>query len=374
MKVLHISKYYPPVLGGIESVAWELVQGANLAGVRTDVLCSNQQALTTSERAAAGYDITRAASWGTWLSTSMAPALAVELRRVQARYDVIHVHMPDPMAALAVWLCRPRAKLVVHWHSDVIRQRLALRVYEPLQRWLLQKADAIVATSPPYAQASPPLQAWQDKVQVIPIGISDLASEACSRQAAAIRQHMGEGQLVFALGRMTYYKGFDVLIDAFASLPEGVRLMIGGEGELHDTLKQQVRARGLQHRVHLLGHVPDDQLASHFEACDLFCMSSTVRAEAYGVAMLEAMMMGKPVVATDIAGSGVPWVNQHGITGLNVPAGSAGALASALGQLLGNEELRVACGTQARQRYLNEFTAERMVQQTLALYRKVHAI
>jgi rhamnosyl/mannosyltransferase len=373
MKVLHISKYYPPVLGGIESVAWELVQGSNLGGVRADVLCSNQQALTSHERTGAGYDVTRAASFGTWLSTSMAPSLAVELRRVQSQYDVIHVHMPDPMAALAVWLCRPRAKLVVHWHSDVIRQRLALRLYEPLQRWLLSEAAAIIATSPPYAQASPPLQAWQHKVQVIPIGISDLASEACSRQAAEIRQQLGGGQLVFALGRMTYYKGFDVLIDAFASLPGAVKLMIGGEGELLDTFRQQVSARGLQDRVQLLGHVPDDQLASHFEACDLFCMSSTVRAEAYGVAMLEAMMMGKPVVATDIAGSGVPWVNQHGITGLNVPAGNAAALASALNQVLGDEELRVACGTQARQRYLMEFTAEQMVQRTLALYRKVQA-
>ena len=71
------------------------------------------------------------------------------------------------------------------------------------------------------------------------------------------------------------------------------------------------------------GHINDHELASHFEACDIFCMSSTVRAEAYGVAMLEAMMMGKPAVASDIAGSGVPWVNRHGETGLNVPPATA---------------------------------------------------
>jgi glycosyltransferase involved in cell wall biosynthesis len=371
MKVLHISKYYPPVLGGIESVAWELVEGANAAGVRTDVLCSHQRPVTAREQAPAGYSITRAATAGTWLSTSMAPALVWELRRQQSRYDLIHVHMPDPMAAAAIWLSRPAAPLVVHWHSDVIRQRLALQLYEPLQTWLLQRAAAIVATSPPYAASSPPLSRWQHKVHVIPIGISDLAVQACSDRAADIRSRFAGRRLVFALGRMTYYKGFDVLIEAVGRLPEEVGLMIGGEGELLGRMQRLVDQKGLGGRVQLLGHVPDDHLASYFEACDVFCMSSTVRSEAYGVAMLEAMMMGKPVVATDIAGSGVPWVNQHALTGLNVPAGDANALAEALWRLLSSTELLSEYGQRARERYSREFTAGRMVDRTLGLYREL---
>ncbi|MDP3224808.1 MAG: glycosyltransferase, partial [Rubrivivax sp.] len=146
MKVLQISKFYPPVMGGIESVAWELTEGLNRAGVRADVLCSNQVPRMSHETAASGYTITRAASMGMVLSTSIAPVMARVLRQVNAAYDVIHVHMPDPMAALAIWAAQPRGTVVVHWHSDVIRQRKTLKLYEPLQRWLLARADAIVAT------------------------------------------------------------------------------------------------------------------------------------------------------------------------------------------------------------------------------------
>jgi rhamnosyl/mannosyltransferase len=170
---------------------------------------------------------------------------------------------------------------------------------------------------------------------------------------------------------MTYYKGFDVLIEAVSRLPEQVGLMIGGEGELLGRMQRLVDKKGLGERVQLLGHVPDDHLASYFEACDVFCMSSTVRSEAYGVAMLEAMMMGKPVVATDIAGSGVPWVNQHALTGLNVPAGDADALAEALWRLLSSTDLLETYGQRARERYSREFAAGRMVERTLGLYREL---
>jgi len=132
-----------------------------------------------------------------------------------------------------------------------------------------------------------------------------------------------------------------------------------------------VARRGLAGKVHLPGHIADDDLPSHFEACDVFCMPSTVRAEAYGVAMLEAMVMGKPVVACDIDGSGVPWVNVHGETGFNVPVSQPKALADALRRVLEDEPLRKRLGAAARQRYLDDFGAALMAQRTVDLYRRV---
>ena len=373
MRVLQISKFYPPALGGIETVAWELTEGLNRAGVHTNVLCANQARRSSLEQTAAGYTVQRAGSWGQWLSTSMAPAMLAHLWRMAALADLVHLHMPNPMAAAALWALRPRVPLVVHWHSDVIRQRRALKVYEPLQRWVLQRADAIIATSPPYAEGSTPLQPWRAKVAVIPIGISDNRGPVRSEKAAELHQRFRGRRIVFALGRMTYYKGFDILINAAAALPDDCAVLIGGEGELLEHYQSMVARLGLAWKVHLLGHINDNDLASHFEACDIFCMSSIVRAEAYGVAMLEAMMMGKPIVATDLAGSGVPWVNEHGKTGLNVPAGDSQALSAALRQLLVDEPLRARLGEAARARYMQDFTAERMTQQTLDLYRRLLA-
>lgn len=374
MRVLQVSKFYPPVMGGIEAVVWELTEGLNRAGVPTQVLCAHRQRMGAVDLAPGGYSVHRAGRWGTALSTSLAPAMPIHLARMAAQADLIHLHMPDPMAAAALWTVRPQKPLVVHWHSDVIRQRRALKLYQPLQDWLLRRADAIIATSPPYAESSAALQPWRAKVTVIPIGISDNHSAACTIKAGALRQRFRGRRIVFALGRMTYYKGFDVLIDAAAKLPDDCVVLIGGEGELLEHYRAMVARRGLAGKVQLLGHIDDDDLASHFEACDVFCMSSTVRAEAYGVAILEAMVMGKPVVATDIAGSGVPWINRHGQDGLNVPAGDSSALAAGLTDLLADAALRDRMGRSARQRYEACFGAARMTEKTLNLYSRMLAV
>jgi rhamnosyl/mannosyltransferase len=176
--------------------------------------------------------------------------------------------------------------------------------------------------------------------------------------------------LVFALGRMTYYKGFEVLVEAARWLPDDCCVIIGGQGERLEALRRQASQAGLDDRVHFPGHVPDDDLASYFEACDVFCMPSTQRAEAYCVAMVEAMAVGRPVVASDIAGSGVPWVNQSGCTGLNVPVGDSRALAAALCRLLADDELRHELARGARRRQEEEFGAARMIQRVLPLYRQ----
>ena len=272
MKILQISKFYWPVRGGIESAVFELTEGLNRSGLQTDVLCANLRAVSETVRFEQGYQVTRAASWGKLQSASMAPAMIAHLHRLAADHEILHLHMPDPMAALALWTVRPGGKVVVHWHSDVIRQRAALLLYGPLQRWLLQRADAIVATSQAYVDASEPLRPWRDKVQVIPIGISDLHSGVNTAKAEAIRRRYRGRSIVFSLGRMTYYKGFDVLIEAAAALPDDVVVLIGGTGELLERFKSTVARQGLAGKVELLGEIAADDLASHFEACDVFCL------------------------------------------------------------------------------------------------------
>ncbi len=371
MKVLQVCKFFQPVMGGIETVAWELSEGFARAGVPTAVLCSNQRRRTEEQRFASGYDVVRASSLGMMLSTSMAPAMVGELRRMSRDCDIIHVHMPDPMAALAIWLVRPQAKLVVHWHSDVVRQRRAMKFYEPLQRWLLERADAIIATSATYASSSVALTPWLEKVRIIPIGISDNRGQDHAPKTEAVRAEYSGRRIIFALGRMTYYKGFEVLIEAARQLPDDCVVLIGGDGNEMARYREAVRLHGVEGKVVLLGHVNDGDLPSYYEACDIFCMTSTVRSEAYGVTMVEAMVMGKPVVATDIAGSGVPWVNLHGVTGFNTPVGQPEPLANALKQLLSDDALRQQLGTGSRDRYVQEFNAGAMTKKTLALYESV---
>ena len=85
----------------------------------------------------------------------ISPAMLSWLRRHKADYEIVHVHHPDPMAALALRLSGFRGKVVLHWHSDIVSQKFLLALYRPLQDWLVRRADVIVGTSPVYIQSSP---------------------------------------------------------------------------------------------------------------------------------------------------------------------------------------------------------------------------
>jgi rhamnosyl/mannosyltransferase len=367
MKVLQISKFYPPDRGGIEAVARDLSAGFVRRGLTVEVLCANRRMQHSDETDALGVRVTRAASFGMWLSTSMAPGMARDLWRRRADPDIVHVHMPDPLAALAVWLVRPRARLVVHWHSDVVRQRVARHVYRPLERWLLGRADAVIATSQAYAESSPALREVAGKVVVIPIGAPPPETPDPQR-VERLRRRYGHRHVVFALGRMTYYKGWDVLIEAARSLPEDVVVVVGGGGEDLETYRAMAERAGVSERIRFVGGLSPANVEAHFAVADLFCVASTVRAEAYGVAAVEAMARGCPVVATDIPGSGLGWLHQHEVTGLKVPVRDPLALAEAISTLVADAGLRSRYGAAGRARWAAHFTADKMAEETLTLY------
>jgi glycosyltransferase involved in cell wall biosynthesis len=368
VKVLQLSKFYAPDHGGIESVAHSLSAGFLRHGCEVEVLCAHKRRRHSDERDASGVRITRAANWGMVQSTSMAPTLPWLLWLRRRTADIVHVHMPDPLAALAVWFARPRAKIVLHWHSDVVRQRVARHAYAPLERWLLRRADAIIATSKAYADSSSTLRDFRDKLVVIPIGTPQPEAPEPER-IEQLRRRYGELRIVFALGRMTYYKGWDVLIDAAQQLPPDVLVVIGGGGP--ELPRYRALAERAPDRVRFVGPLSAAAVEAHFAIANVFCIASTLRAEAFGVVVLEAMARGLAVVATDIPGSGLGWLHQDGITGLRVPPQDAHALAAALRRLLDDSELRARCAAAGRSRWAELFTAEAMVDQTVALYQRL---
>jgi glycosyltransferase involved in cell wall biosynthesis len=376
MRCLQLTKFYPPVNGGIETTVRDIANGLTRRQWHVEILCSHTENHTVSE--SGPIPVTRVASLAQVASTSMSPSLVPWLFRRQKSQDVIHVHLPNPMANLALWITRPKAKVALHWHSDIVKQKRLLKVYEPLQSWLLKRADAIFATSMRYAESSPWLQPHMDKVRIAPSCVEDpwghTTAEQRAQDAAAIRARLPGKRIVFALGRMTYYKGFDVLIEAARLLADDTVVLIGGDGELLPSLRDQVRESGLEDRVHLLGRVTDADLPGYFEAADLFCLPSIVRSEAFGLVMVEAMAYGKPVVATNIEGSGVPWVNLHGVTGLNATPSDPVSLAACIRQVLEQPDQAQAFGRAGRQRFEEHFTLDRMIDAIEGAFQRIGAV
>lgn len=374
-RCLQLTKFYPPFNGGIETTVRDISTGLTRRGWRVEVLCSHTKRRTVREQGPIA--VTRVASLAQVASTSISPMLVPWLARRQSEQDVIHVHLPNPMANLALWLTRPRAKLVLHWHSDIVKQKRLLKLYEPLQAWLLKRADAIFATSSRYAESSPWLHAHMQKVRIAPSCVEDPLQITTPEQRSAaverVRAAWPGKRIVFALGRMTYYKGFDVLIEAARRLPEDVVVLIGGSGELLEPLRQQVRDAQLTDRVHLLGRVSDEDLPGYFGAAEMFCLPSLVRSEAFGLVMVEAMGHGKPVVATNIVGSGVPWVNLHGESGLNAQPGDPAGLEDCIRQILDDPALAARLGAGGRRRFETQFTFDRMIDVVESAFAAVRA-
>ena len=332
-RVLHLGKYYPPVQGGVETVTYHLVEGMTRLGTRSDVLCFNPNGPTVFEEWE-GYSVHRASTPLVAASTPVSFAFVRLLRELAPAYDILHVHCPNPMAALALRLVQPGAKIVLHWHSDVIRQKYFNKAYRLLLgNWLARRADAVIGATAAHVEASEYAAIFAGKAHIIPFSLdpAPFAPERMDRAALArLRERFPGKKAVFALGRLISYKGFDVLIDAAKLLPDDWVVLIGGSGPLKGELKTRIAELGLEGKAVLLGRVDPGELSAHYFFCRVFCLPSVTRAEMYGMVQLEAMACGRPVVSTRIPGSGVSYVNEHGVTGLTVTPGDPEALAWAI--------------------------------------------
>lgn len=368
VKILQLGKFYP-IRGGIEKVEYDLMVGLSENGIDCDMMCAATEGGDCVVPVLPHARLMCCNTWFRAAATMISPSMVGRLRKVCSRYDLIHIHHPDPMACLALYLSGYRGKVVLHWHSDIQKQRWLMPLYRPLQNWLLRRADLIVGTTPVYLAESPYLRDVQDKTTCLPIGVEPMQPDP--EAVAALRHRFGDRKIVFSLGRLVHYKGYRYLVEAAKYLDDDYMVLIGGTGCLGEALQEEIEALGLQDKVQLLGRIADADLPSYYGACDVFCLSSVQKTEAFGIVQIEAMSCGKPVVATNIPESGVAWVNRHGTSGLNVEPGDARALADAISSLTRNENIYRQFSEGAEQRYRNTFTKEKMIRQCMDIYSSI---
>lgn len=383
MKILQVGKFYP-IRGGVEKVMWDLTRGLAERGIDCDMLCAildgNGPDWEDRDRQAESPEGVRLAmrfgEHGRVLcvralrkvaATMISPAMVRYLRRHASEYDIVHVHHPDPMAALALRLSGYRGRVILHWHSDILKQKGLLRLYRPLQNWLIRRADLIVGTTPVYVSESPWLSKVQPKVGYIPIGVEPMHPDPV--KVAKFRGEHEGARIIYSLGRLVGYKGYEYLVRAAALLPEEYHVVIGGMGPLQNDLEELARDLGVQNRVTFLGWVSAQDSDSWYGACDVFCLSSIWKTEAFAIVQIEAMSCARPVVATRIPGSGVSWVNADGLSGLNVPVEDPRAMADAILEVCGERHEAFKAG--ALERYNTTFTFDAMIDKCIETYERV---
>jgi glycosyltransferase involved in cell wall biosynthesis len=371
MQVLFVYKDYYPVLGGIEGHIRLLAEGLAARGLDVQVLVTNTGRHTISERLN-GVTITKFGRLG---SISSAPVSLDMVRHIgDFRPDIAHLHLPYPVGELAtLWRGQAR-RLVVTYHSDIVRQRTMGWAYGPFLRRLLARADAISISNPSYMRNSPYVAAQTAKCVVIHHG-QDLArfapsaqSQDCARQIRAVH---GE-QIILFVGKLRYYKGLENLIAAMREVKPGAQALIVGTGPMEARWMSMTRGLGLDHCVRFLGSVPDQALPSYYQAARMFVLPSTQPSETWGAVQIEAMASGLPCICTEL-GTGTSYVNQDGKTGWVVPPRDPHALAQAINRLLDNELERKEMGQAAVARARGEFGHSAMIDNTLRLYQRVLA-
>jgi rhamnosyl/mannosyltransferase len=358
--------YYPPIVGGIERHVHSLSTAVR-GRCKVRVLVANRNCRTKHE-VVEGIPVTKVADLGRLISAPVAPAFPYWLKKLDS--DIIHFHLPNPTAEISALLTRPRGKIVATYHSDIVRQRVTGALYAPAQRAFLRRADALIVTSPVYARSSPVLREIADRCRVVPLGVDPKPYERTAVMDEKVSELLRrtEGPRVYFLGVLRYYKGLPYLVRAMRDL--SAHLYIGGDGPMRPELERLVRSSGLENRVHFLGALGEWEAITWMHACDVFCLPAHLRSEAFGLCQVEAHLCGKPVVST-LLDTGVPFVNQHEVTGLVVPPRSPEALADAISRLLSDGGLRARLGANARARALEEFTLETMVERLWHIYREL---
>lgn len=388
MKILHLGKYYPPALGGIELHVQTLAREQARLGAEVTVLAVNHEqagrdttysALArtrTVEEQDGAVRVVRVGRVGTIAGKlSVTPRLPLLLRRLGGEADLIHLHCRNPtMSAGLRALPRLPAPLVITHHSDVAKQRVLRRALLALEGPLYRQAKRILATSPAYAQASPVLQGLMERVRALPLGIDLEPFEAPSpevlSEAEALRDRY-PGPRWLMVGRLIYYKGHEVALEALEQLPG--TLIVIGTGPLAGSLWERAERTGISKRVAFLGEVSETTLRAAYQAADAFWFPSIARSEGFGLVQVEAMASGTPIVNTKIPGSGVHWVSPEGISGLTVPVGDPAAFAAAVRRLLDEPELALRLGEGGRIRARERFAAEQMGRTSLEHYREALA-
>lgn len=367
LHILHAYKSYYPDEGGIPTVMRAITQGL-CHETQQSVLCAKPGFFTRKD-IIQQIPVERVGSWGEVLSLPISFNYPFAFWRAAKKVDIIDYHFPMPWVDFSVATYFPKkTKLVIHWHSDIVRQKQTAKWLSPIIDATLARADKIVVASP--ANITPRLAPYQNKCVTIPFGIDlkpwqDL-SESDNQRILDYKNRFS--RFVIGVGRLVSYKGFDILIKAMKNID--ANLVIVGQGPLRQSLEQLSRECGVSHKVHWMGRVDDVELKALYHAAEIFAFPSVTENEAFGMVQLEAMACKKPVVNTSL-NSGVPFVARHGQEALTVPPYDSAAFADAVNTLLSNAQLHAQLAQASLLRVNKEYTTEIFLKRTLALYRDV---
>ncbi len=310
MKILHVAAYYHPFKGGVETYIQKLSEAMVKQGHEVTVFCANIPK-GKSKEVINGVTVRR---FPCLFRVSYLPILpTIKLALILSDTDIYHFHIAPPiLPEIGLLLAKLKKKrAILTYHNDVIAQgRLGVvaSVYnKTLLKLLLNGVDKIIVHTEKYRKSSPYLSPYEKKTEIIPSGV-DIEHFSIKDKETAKHWLDIQNQTILFVGSLNIkhrYKGVDLLIKAMPAIVQKVpdaRLIIIGKGELKKEYEALVEQLGLTEYVRFEGFVEDKLLASYYKAADVLTMPSINEQEGWGLAPIEALACGTPVVVSDRAG------------------------------------------------------------------------
>lgn len=372
MKILQINKLYHPWIGGVEQHVKDLSEGLVINGHDVSVLAISENSkkqltpINNVQVTKVPNHIYKFFKKVLLFSMPINIFFPFYLRKL-SKNRILHFHLPNPLAEISYLLFKPKGKVVVMWHSDIVKQKIFLKFYKPFLYMFLKKADIILTTSPNMINNSTFLQAFKHKCKVLHLGIDPteyILTKTEQKNVDSFKQNTQTKEILF-VGRLTYYKGVSILIEAMKNTD--AHLTIIGDGYLKEECLTLIDKNQLKNKITILPPQTKRELIKWFHKCDIFILPSIAPSEAFGIVQLEAMICKKPVISTNLP-TGVPYVNQNGYSGIIVPVGDILALNKAIKELLANVKMMTTYGENGHKRVLSEFTNQKMIENIIKIY------
>jgi glycosyltransferase involved in cell wall biosynthesis len=372
----YIKKY---AHGGTEIAAYNLAINMAKRGHEIDVFTTSIDSRESTEI----YPNMRVHRHPTSLKIASAnPSIKLIYKPLSYDLDIVHAHSPIPYSDLPALLYAKRKKipLILTYQFDgqetggSFIRNTGVGVYNKffINR-VMEGAEVIIATTQSYANESPYLKKYKDKIVVIPNGINVDEVTTPSNQVES-RKKLGlpdDIPIILFFGSLVQYKGPDILLRAFKQLNDEfptAELIFAGRGPMFHELSDLSRELGVEKHVRFAGFVDDDLKPLYYKSADIFCLPSTTMAESFGIVNLEAMAAGIPIVASNLGG--IPDIVQDGINGLLAEPGDFESLADALRSLMLNRDMRQKLGDTGR-KLVNNYSWDEITKKTENLYRSI---
>jgi len=367
MRILHFFKtYWPDTFGGVERSINAIAETTASGGAVHQILALSNNPHDDPLHFN-GQTVHQAKRHLAISSTDISFNCLGTLKHLAAESDLIHLHFPWPFMDMMYFMANTGKPTIVTYHADALANPVLEACYAPLRNRFLSSVDAIVPTSENYLASSAVLPRFIDKTRVIPLGLDPASYPQASQSRMQLWQQRLGNRFFLFVGVLRHYKGLNILLEAAGQT--AANFVIAGAGPSEAELISTKQRLGLDN-VHFVGSIDEEDKIALLSLCAGFIFPSNKRSEAYGLSLMEAAMMGKPMISCEI-GTGTSFVNLNNVTGLVVPPNDPRALAHAVNRLDGDASLRHQFGSAARMRFDAELQATTMGDRYLDLYREV---